>query len=687
MKYLTLALLPVAAMSVHAVSAQDTPDDTIEEMVVVAHPLSGEGLSQSVEVLQGEELEQKLAGNIGATLAQEPGIHSANFGNSVGRPVIHGLGGPRVRIMEDRIDALDVSVTSADHAVTIEPFIAERIEVLKGPSALLYGSGAIGGVVDVHTARIPHVVPQERVSGGIETRFDSNTQGNTTAAKINGGSGKFAWHFDGTIKDGDDYDIPGFAESARLRALEEAESGGGEEEEEEEAFGTLPGSAFDSSSYAGGLSYIADWGFIGASLGELDANYGLPGGHGHEEEEEDPAEIELTDTPTLDMEQTRVDFELGVKQPFKQVDSLNVRLGVNDYAHVEIEPNGEIATSITNKAWELRTELVYSAGVWNGAVGLQHTDREFSAIGEEAFVPPVDTKDSGLFWVTEREFERFSLETGLRLGRVEHSTSSGPDRDFSTYAASLGLVIPWSDRLQIGVTSDLSTRAPVSEELYSNGPHLVTGSFELGDTELDREQALSLAATLQYRSATWSATATAYYTDFSDFIYERATGAVLDELPVFQFQQDDATFAGIDTQITRNFALWNTSNLELRGLFDVVNAQLDVSGNDNLPRIPPLRFGLGAELSHGALSASLDYYRTTEQDDVAEQELVTDAYDDLRAYISYDFNLPRGTLNLFLAGKNLTDDEQRSHTSFIKEFAPAPGRSVELGVRYLFAID
>ncbi len=679
MKQFTLALSLSAALTSPLALAQQTDDD-IEEIVVMAHPLSGEGLSQSAEVLQGVELEKKLDGNIGSTLAKEPGIHSANFGSNVGRPIIHGLGGPRIRIMEDRIDALDVSVTSADHAVTIEPFIAERIEVLKGPSTLLYGSGAIGGVVDVHTGRIPHSVP-DSVSGGIETRFNSNSDGNATAFKLNGGAGKFAWHFDGTLKDGDDYEIPGFAESARLRALEEAEEGE-EEGEEEEAFGTLPGSAFDSSSWAGGFAFVDDWGFVGASVSGFDAEYGLPGGHGHEEGEEDEEEEE--GTPILEMGQTRVDFELGVKDPFGPFNSLNVRLGVNDYEHEEIEPSGEVASVIGNEAWELRTELVYETGSWDGAFGFQYLDREFSAIGEEAFVPPVDTTDVGLFWVGERDFDSFSMETGLRVGRVEHTPLDGPDRDFSTYSASLGFVIPASEALKIGITADLSSRAPVGEELYSNGPHLVTGSFELGDVDLDNESALNIAATIQYRDDLWNASATAYYTNFTDFIYEFDTGAEMDGLPIFQFTQNDATFYGIDAQVSRRIATWSGASLDIRGLFDRVTADLDVSGNDNVPRIPPLRVGLGAEATLGAFSASLDYYHYSKQDDVVEQELVTDGYNDLRAYVNYDYQLARGSLNVFLSGKNLTDEEQRNHTSFIKEFAPAPGRTLELGVRYSF---
>ena len=669
-------------------AAESSSSDVLEEVLVVAHPLSGEGLSQATDVLTGVELLRKLDTNIGATLAQLPGIHSASFGKAVGRPVIHGLAGPRVRVMEDRIDTLDVSVTSTDHVVAIEPFVADRVEVLKGPSALLYGTGAIGGVVDVHTGRIPHEVP-ESLQGGVETRFDSNTDGNATSAKLDGGIGRFAWHLDGTFKDGDDYEIPGFVESAELRALEELE-GGEEEGEEEEERDILLGSGFDFETFAVGASYVGDWGFVGASVSRLEANYGLPGGH---EEEEEEGEEEVipgfvpTDTPTLDVEQTRTDFELGVNNPFGVFTSFNLRVGINNYEHQEIEPNGEVATDFDNDAWEARSELTFETDTYTGAFGIQHTNRDFSAIGEEAFVPPVDSIDTGVFFVVEREFDGFDLEAGVRGGWVEHdpSVEEFGSETFGVYALSVGAVIPLADGLRIGVNADYSSRAPVAEELYSNGPHLATSAFEIGDPDLDNEQAINLSAVLNYTSDRVSVNANVYYNNFQDFIFEQATGEIEDGLPVFQFLQDDARFIGIDFEASLQLAAWDDNEVRLRALFDWVDAELSVSGNDNLPRIPPLRYGAGLEARLGLFTASVDYTRATRQSDVTDQELPTAGFDDLRAYIGAE--IPFGgdaKVTAFINGRNLTDDEQRAHTSFIKDFAPAPGRTIEAGLRVEF---
>jgi iron complex outermembrane receptor protein len=650
-------MLCMAAVVVSTTVTAETP--TIEEIVVTAHPLSGEGLSQAADVLVGDELDRKRSSNIGATLAKQPGIHSAQFGKAVGRPIIHGLGGPRVKIMEDRIDTLDVSVSSGDHAVAVEPFIAERIEVLKGASTLLYGSGAIGGVVDVHTGRIPHEVP-DKFTGGIDARYDNNTNGNTTTMKLNGGSGRFAWHVDGTIKDGDDYRIPGSTLSARQQALE-GEAG---------ARGELPGSMFDSKSSAVGASVIEQWGFLGFAAGRTESEYGLPG---------DPDGI-----PVLNLVQQRRDFELGIREPFLGFHSFNFRAGSVDYQHKEIEPSGEVATTFENDAWEARAELVYERGLHSGTIGVQHTEREFSAIGEESFIPPVDTTDTGVFWVGQRSYDAFDLELGLRIGRVEHNPSLANSEEFDTYSASGGLVIPLAEGWFVGLLVDHSARAPVGEELYSEGPHLVTGTFERGNADLDNERATSFSATVQYDGEFWHATATGYYTRFTDFIYQQATGAFIDSFPVLAYNQIDARYLGIDLEITTSVARWDGGEVLVRGMFDLVNAKLDTHGNDNIPRTPPMRYGFGIEANWGRIQTSIDYLRVDTQADIAPLELVTDGYNDISAHVGFELALAASSLNFFLEAKNLSDDEQRIHTSFIKEVAPAPGRSIEFGVRWVF---
>ena len=630
------------------VFADDQEKVAIEEIIITTHPLSEGGAAQAITTLSGDELASKLQGSLGETVSAEPGIHSASFGAAVGRPVIHGLGGARVKTTQDRIDSLDVSVTSSDHAVSIEPFIADRINILKGASTLLYGSGAIGGVVDVETGRIAKALPDRAFQGRAEIRMADNADARTAALRLDGAAGdKLAWHLDAFSKEGDDYEIPG---PAKL----------------------LPGSAFDSSGTAAGVSYISNRGYVGVSVSEIDAAYGL-------------VVAEDGGAPgTIELEQTRFDFDGHLDLPFAGFSELNVRFGVNDYQHLEIEGSGEIGTVFENDAWEGRFELAHDPLLeFNGQIGLQLSGREFSAIGEEAFVPPVESDTAGLFWLGERNFEQFDIEAGARLDRVKYKGTAG-NLDFSTVSASLGIVYPVGDRITLSGLLDLSSRAPAIEELFSNGPHLATQSFEVGDTQLEKETATALTFTANYQTEKLEANVTLYSMQFDDFIYQQNTGEFEDDLPLFLYRQNDARFIGLDFEA--KFALGNLASGEthLALLADFVNAEIKISGNQNLPRIPPARFGAGLEWNNQVWSAAFNIVRVSGQNDIADFELASAAYDDISLRINRRFLIGENELDLTLHGRNLGDDEQRHHASFIKDFAPAPGRRVELGVRYQF---
>lgn len=661
----------------------------IEETLIVSHPLSAGGLAQAHDVLTGQELDRKTAASIGATIGNEPGIHNSSFGAAVGRPVIRGLGGARVRVLEDRIDTLDVSVTSGDHAVTVEPLIAERVEILKGPGTLLYGSGAIGGVVDVHTGRIPHHARTD-IAGTLDLGAGDNSGGQNGAFRLDGGSGNFAWHIDGFGRGADDYEIPGFAESARQRALEaeeEEEEDEDHHEEEEEARGSAPGSELETLGGAVGFSFVGPRGFAGVSISRFDTKYGIPG-HGHEEEEghdDEEEEEEEEGTPIIDLEQLRLDFEAALIDPLPGFTSLNLRFGGNNYEHQELEPSGEVGAAFENDAWEARAELSHEdwAG-WQGAIGVQYGERRFSVVGEEAFTPPVDTTSLGLFWVGEKSFSALQLEAGARFDKVRHEPSTGGSEDFNSASASIGMVIPLSAVWEAALAVDYASRAPGSEELYSDGPHLAAQSFEIGDPDLDKEKALNLSAALDGRGERWSVRGALYRTGFSDFIYQRATGEEMDGLAVRQFSQADAVLVGWELAGSVTVAAWPAGQLELSGFFDGVSAELDISGNKNLPRIPPKRIGLGLAFNRGRLAANLDYIHAFKQSDTAEFELETDSYGDLRAWVGWDIEQGDTVVTLFLQGRNLTNEEQRLHTSLLKDLLPEPGRTVEMGMRINF---
>ena len=706
--------LGVVAFSAEATDEQASPE--LEEIIVTAHPLAGGGLAQPSEVLETDELERKIVDNIGATVGNEPGIHNSAYGVGAGRPVIHGLGGARVRIMEERIDTLDVSVSSGDHAVTVDPFLVERVEILKGSSTLLYGSGAIGGVVDVQTDRIPHEIP-EGVEGSLGVQGADNGNGRNGTLRLDGGGGNIAWHIDAFTRESDDYDIPGFAESAALRASEEEEHhdedeheeeeheeddhGDEEEGHEEEAYGHLAGSGVEVRGGSVGFSLVGDFGFAGLSVSRLDSTYGIPGhshAHGHEDEEheehgdeeehhdeeEEEHHAEEETPPVVDLEQTRIDLEAGLVDPFAGIENLNFRLGINDYEHAENEA-GEVGTLFTNEAWEARTELTHASfSGWNGALGIQLGNREFSVAGEEAFTPPVDTSSTGLFWVGERSLGEFDLEAGIRYDRVAHDPAIGKSRSFNGVSASLGLIVPLNERWQGTLLTDFSSRAPVGEELYSDSPHPGTGVFEEGDPELGNEKARNLAATLSGGGDDWSLLGTFYHTQFSGFIYQAATGEEREGFDLRRYSQSDATFPGLEVEGRVTVAKWAEGTLDVGAFFDMVAPSIDVTGNDNLPLIPPDRIGLSLEFTNDRLSVNVDYVRASEQNDVAEFELPTESYDDLRARVAWRFRPGDSIVDVFLAGRNLTDDEQRLHTSVVKDMVPQPGRTIETGVRMRF---
>lgn len=691
-----LALLVAGLALPLTIQAQSNSNDAravpLEEIRVVSHPLADNGSAQTVTVLSADKLAREVQSSLGETLSGEAGIQSASFGTAVGRPIIHGLAGARVKTTADRIDTLDVSVTSGDHAVGVEPFIADQITVLRGSSTLLYGSGAIGGVVDVSTSRI-HDERIEDITGRAQLRTSDNANASNGAFTVDlPVNSNVVLHVDGFLSDADDFDIPGFAESAFQIAAEEAEEAaeGGEGEEEEEVFGILEGSRSERRGGAVGLSYIADNGFVGFSVSSLDADYGLVGGHGHEEGEEEEGEEEEGEGPGLiDLSQTRFDLEAQLDTPFSGVESINFRLGVNDYEHNELEPNGEVGTLFSNEAWEARVELRHEeiAG-FEGALGIQLGDREFSAVGEEAFVTPVDTETLGLFWVGQRQLGNAELEAGVRYEEVDHSPSTQglPDLSFDSFSASLGLVGSINESLTLSGLLDFSSRAPTAEELYSNGPHLATNAFEIGDPNLNEEDVVAFTLSASYANERIELNSSIYFMQFQGYIYEIATDEEMDELPVFRWRQDDATFAGINLKGLVHLAAIGGGDLDFNFLFDLVRGELDDSldSNDNLPRIPASRSGAGLSWTSDSWQASIDYLRVDNQSRIASFELPTDSYDDLSLFIQRKFAIAENELSLFLHGRNLTDDEQRHHGSIVKDFAPAPGRRWEVGVRMDF---
>lgn len=663
------AMGAVCAASAWAQSEQ------IEEVVVTATPLDRDALemTQATAVLSGDQLLKSLDNSIGETIERIPGVQSAFFGPGVGRPIIRGLEGARVSVLENNIATNDVSGLSADHAVTVEPFLAEQVEVLKGPATLLYGSNGIGGVVNVRTNRVP-----SRMTTGVEA--DVQLQGDTVsdaqfgAASLNYGEGSLGLHADIFYRDREDYDIPGFAEAEP------------DPDEEGEMEGVLENSFVETSGGSLGLSHLFDDGHVGIAFSRFDNNYGIPGaGHHHEEDDhgeeegddhegEEEGEEELV---SIDIEQEKVDFNAEVATPFAGFDRLRAFANFNDYQHTEFEGE-EVGTQFASDTFEGRLELLHEpVWGWNGVLGVQFYDRDFSAVGEEAFVPPSETDRLGLFVLEEQEFGDVLVELGVRIDDVDTEANTGVSRSFSPFSASAGLVWHVSDDVHLSGSLSRSERAPVEEELFSNGPHIATQTFEIGDANLDVEASTNAEITLRRHAGAWTGSVTLYRNDFDDFIFLADTGMEKDELPVRIWSQQDAEFTGLEAEL--RYAVSDSLDLYLMG--DTVDAELD--DGSNVPRTPPQRIGGGLNWDMERWAVGLDVIRYASQDDIAAFEERTDGYTLVGADFAYRFNTD-SNWEVYLRGRNLGDEEARNHTSLLKEGAPLPGRNFIFGVRASF---
>ncbi|WP_374603877.1 TonB-dependent receptor [Arenimonas sp.] len=667
--------------------AHDTPR-TLDVVEVTASPLRQgiEDLARPVDVLTGEELDARKAGTLGETLERQAGVQSASFGAGVGRPVIRGLEGARVQVLANGGSALDVSTVSADHAIGIEPFLADQIEVLKGPASLLYGSGAIGGAVNVVDGRVPTAQVGRTVAGRAELRHSSVDDGLVGMARVDADAGALTLHADLFRRDAGDVRIPGYAFSPALIA-EEIEEG---EDPEHFARGRLPNSALTTEGGALGASWFGERAWFGAAASTYRSEYGIPpGAHAHEEEEHDEDhgedhdahEGEEEEIVRLDLRQDRFEARGGIRDVGAFAE-LNWRLQRSLYEHTELEGD-EVGTVFNNEGTEGRFEAVQrEINGWRGAFGLQFSHRDFEAIGDEAFVPPSITRDLGVFALQEKDFGRFKLELGARHERVSVSPRNGADADRNATSLAAGGLWRFSDAAHLSLNLNRAERAPSAEELFSDGPHIATQSYELGDAALDTEVALGAELGLHLHHGRFDGKLAVYRTAFDDFIYLADTGLEEDGLPLRLWTQADATFTGWEAELGIELADNASGVWGLRLFADAVDARLD--NGDRLPRIAPGRVGADLEWSQGGWRARLGGVRVQRQADVAQFESATDGYTLVDAGLAYHWDGELAGWEVFFEGRNLGDEEARSHTSYLKDFAPLPGRNLMTGVRVSF---
>ena len=721
MKRSALTLAVGLALIQHGVAAQDHDSERakqLDQLVVTASPLrqNVEEMLQPVSILSGEKLDARKQATLGRTLANEVGVQSSYFGPGVGRPIIRGQDGARVQVLSEGLATGDVSAVSVDHALSIEPFLADQIEILRGPATLLYGSGAIGGAVNVVDGRIAESLPEQTISGRAEARIASGNDERSAMGRLDARTGNVVLHVDALSRRTDDYDIPGFAESAALRAAEETEEG--EHEHEEEAYGTLPNSALETQAGALGLSWIGERGFLGASVSRYDTLYGVPGHqHSHEgESEEEPAAV------SIDLDQHRHDLRAGLDE-LGMFESLRFKFADTGYQHAELEGE-EIGTRFDNQSREARLEAVHAKVLgFAGALGAQWSDREFDAIGEEAFVPSTETRDRGLFWTGEQAFGAFKMDLGLRTDNNDIQTipqDLAPtrliSRDFDTHSASTAFKWDASNALHWTLGLDTAQRAPTAEELYSNGLHVATGVLEIGTDTLKKEIANQIELGLHWHGERVRASANLFSTWMDNYIYlsqlesvdEPGNALSDDGVPIALWSQTDARFIGIELEASFMLADNASGEWDLRVFGDRVNATLQGEGSrdvavevfhedhthdhqgvqtleGNLPRIAPMRLGVDLDWRKNAWRASLSAVNYRAQNDVADYETPSDGYVLVDANLAWHHDSVGGLgIEWFVDAQNLLDEEARQHTSFLKDVAPLPGRILGTGIRVFF---
>ena len=655
---LATALAALALLDATAIHAQTAPLK-VDKVIVTASPFADQGELQAVQpgVIIGKDgLLRDRAASLGDTLTTQAGIQSSSFGPGASRPVIRGLDGPRIKTAENGVGTMDVGTISPDHAVSAEVLGARQIEILRGPATLLYGSGAIGGLVNVVTDRIPQahtdglrLLTDARVSSAERTR-DFGVQ-------LRESEGPIAFTGEFSRRATSDY----------VTAHN----------------GTLANSATLTQNGSFGASYILNNGFVGIGLNRFQSEYGIPS----------------PDATTINLKRDRAELQ-GEFNNVIGLERIRFSAVSNNYQHAEVESSGSIGTVFRNQSTSARFDLqTRPISGWRTVIGAHFEQGKFSAVGAETIVPQTNTKSQALFAVTERTLGPASVEIGARIEHVQHTPGAGtelpalPRRSFSLGNGSIAYQYVLTPTSAITASFSHAERAPAIEELYSKGAHIATLTYDLGNAKLAKERSQNFDLSYKLQSNAWSMRASVYRNTIKNFIYgasvdENGDGvadrvsicgdnALRAELLKRDFKNVRARFTGAEISLAYAPAL----GFGFTSMADTVRGSIAGSDGGNLPRISPSR--IGGKLTWRSDSWYVDSGVTHvfKQDRSAAFETTTPGYTRIDASVRYRWAYASNrSADIYLLGKNLTNRDMRVHTSFLKDFAPLPGRSVFVGV-------
>jgi iron complex outermembrane receptor protein len=649
-------------------AANATEENILElEEVTVSAPRP-ENVSESVvpvTVLSDDELRLKAGHSIGETLKNELGITSQSFGPGVGTPVIRGQSGARVRVLNNGIGSNDVSAISPDHATSVEPLLAERIEVLRGPGTLLYGSGVIGGVVNVIDNRIPGKLPDKMLGGALEQRFDSVSDETSTVMKIEGGKSNLAYHLDGFYRDRNNLDIGGQAIDVNAAQATDPTLNVTQNPQ-----GYINNTSAHAISGSAGVSLVGDPGFAGVSINRLENNYGIaPDGTGG--------------TTRIDLKQSKYDFKSELKKPFQFAEVLRMKLGYTDYQHTEIA-DGAPGAFFTNKTYESRLELAHNPfGIFHGMVGFQATASDFAALDKStsvAIVPQTQTNSYGVFAVESFNIGALANQLGFRVEDITLNPQGRYSLGYTPVSASASSLWKMNDSNSLNLAITRSQRAPQVQELLANGYHDATRSFERGNINLGEETSYNLDLGYKFKSNWVRAQLDLFQNWAGDYIYQQRNGEFINGAPVLLTRQADATFMGYESKLVFPLLQNRLGLVDLTLFSDFTRGQF-VNGSD-VPRLPPLRFGVQLDHIKGDWNTNLRLTRGEAQTHAGNNDTPTTGYMLLSLGTQYHIlDLHGADVMVFAKANNLINENIRNSTSYLRNYAPEPGRGAEIGFR------